>query len=131
LSEEERTPIVTTLLEIIHLQEEMIQQLRDEIAILKGQKPKPQIKPSQLEKGPKDKEGEGKKGDDGKRPGSEKRQKTKEALSYTRKRRSNLNIFPMGAHLRAIRNTLYKILSFNLTISSTHLNDGKLLKATT
>ena len=82
LSEEERTPIVTTLLEIIHLQEEMIQQLRDEIAILKGQKPRPQIKPSQLEKGPKDKEGEDKKGCSGKRPGSEKREKTKELIIH-------------------------------------------------
>jgi hypothetical protein len=82
LSEEERTPIVTTLLEIIHLQEEMIQQLRDEIAILKGQKPKPQIKPSQLEKRPKDKEGEDKKGCSGKRAGSEKREKTKELIIH-------------------------------------------------
>lgn len=82
LSEEERTPVVTTLLEIIHLQGEMIQQLRDEIAILKGQKPKPQIKPSQLEKGPKDSEGENKKGADGKRPGSEKREKTKELIIH-------------------------------------------------
>lgn len=82
LSEEERTPVVTTLLEIIHLQGEMIQQLRDEIAILKGQKPKPQIKPSQLEKGPKDSEGEDKKGSGGKRPGSEKREKTKELIIH-------------------------------------------------
>jgi hypothetical protein len=80
ISEEEHTPVMTTLLEIIHLQGEMIQQLRDEIAILKGQKPKPQIKPSQLEKGSKDSEGENKKG--GKRPGSAKREKTKELIIH-------------------------------------------------
>lgn len=31
------------------MQKELIQQLRDEIAILKGQKPKPKIPPSKLE----------------------------------------------------------------------------------
>lgn len=80
ICEEERTPVVTTLLEIIYLQEEVIQKLKDEIAILKGQKPKPQIKPSQLEKGEKNNEGENKKDFDGKRPGSEKREKTKELV---------------------------------------------------
>jgi hypothetical protein len=53
---EERTPLVEALLGIIrqlldHIQqqEETIRQLRDEIAHLKGQKPRPQIRPSQLE----------------------------------------------------------------------------------
>src|SRR5260370_19311811 len=52
----ERTPLVENLLAIIDAQhqriqqlEEMVQQLRDEIAILKGQKPRPKIAPSQLE----------------------------------------------------------------------------------
>jgi hypothetical protein len=43
------TPVVLTLLEICHFQQEQIQQLRDEIARLKGQKPKPKITPSKLE----------------------------------------------------------------------------------
>ena len=86
ISEEERTPVITTLLEIIHLQQEMIQQLRDEIAILKGQKPKPQIKPSRFEKAPKDNEGEKKENSDGKRPGSEKREKTKELIIHEEKK---------------------------------------------
>jgi hypothetical protein len=86
ISEEERTPVVVTLLEVIHLQQEMIQQLRDEIAILKGQKPKPQIKPSQLEKNPTGNEGEKRKGFDGKRPGSGKRQKTKELIIHEEKK---------------------------------------------
>lgn len=46
------TPLVVTLLEIIHRQQEQIQQLRDEIARLKGEKPRPKIKPSALEKAP-------------------------------------------------------------------------------
>ena len=44
-----------TLLEICHFQQEQIQQLRDEIARLKGEKPKPKIKPSKLEGAPRNK----------------------------------------------------------------------------
>ncbi len=57
IPEEERTPVVLALLEIIRLQQEQIQELKDEIARLKGQKPKPKIKPSSLEK-PGDAKGE-------------------------------------------------------------------------
>ena len=53
---EERTPLVESLLAIIRVQqdrlqqlEETVQHLRDEIARLKGQKPRPDIKPSLLE----------------------------------------------------------------------------------
>jgi hypothetical protein len=74
----ERTPLVEALLAIIDAQhqriqqlEETVQKLRDEIAILKGQKPRPQIAPSRLEtparKPPR--------GDGEKRPGSAKRSK--------------------------------------------------------
>ena len=48
ICEEERTSLVTALLEIVQIQQELIQELRDEIARLKGQKPKPGIKPSTL-----------------------------------------------------------------------------------
>ena len=74
---EERTPLVESLLAIIqqlldrvqHL-EEMNQQLRDEIAVLKGQKPRPRITPSRLESAPRPTPSEGEK-----RPGSDKRPK--------------------------------------------------------
>ncbi len=49
IPEEERSPAVAILLEIIQLQREQIQQLRDEIARLKNNTPKPRIKPSKLE----------------------------------------------------------------------------------
>ena len=50
IPDDERTPLVLTLLEIIQLQQEQIQALKDENAVLKGLKPKPKIKPSKLGK---------------------------------------------------------------------------------
>ena len=79
---EDRTPLVDSLLAIIQQLldrvqqlEQTVQQLRDENAVLKGQKPKPQILPSQLESPtrsavPKD----------GKRPGSAKRSKNSQLV---------------------------------------------------
>ncbi len=72
IPEQERTPLVCALLEIIQFQQEQIQELRDEIARLKGQKPKPKIRPSELEK---DSLNRNKQTDGGKRPGSAKRKK--------------------------------------------------------
>jgi hypothetical protein len=46
---QERNPTVVLMLELCHQQREEIQQLRDEIARLKGQKGKPAIEPSALE----------------------------------------------------------------------------------
>ena len=69
-AEEELSPKVQQLMEVLRYQTEMIQALRDEIAILKGNKPKPKIKSSELNR--KDRE----QGEHGKRPGSEKKQKT-------------------------------------------------------
>ncbi|MCD6265133.1 MAG: hypothetical protein J7K02_04090 [Deltaproteobacteria bacterium] len=80
IPEEEKTPIISQLMEIIEQQsvsikllEEEIQQLKDEIARLKGQKPKPKIRSSKLEK---DSNNQKEKRFSGKRPGSRKRSKT-------------------------------------------------------
>lgn len=78
---EDRTPLTEALLAIIRLLadrvaelEQTTQHLRDELATRKGQKPRPDIKPSLLESAkPKPVPQE-----DGKRPGSEKRPKTAE-----------------------------------------------------
>lgn len=75
IPEEERTPLVIQLLEIIRQQAEEIQQLKDEIARLKGHSGRPNIRPSRLEK-PQD---ETNKADpETRRPGSAKRRKTEE-----------------------------------------------------
>ncbi len=79
IPEEQRSPIVNKLLDICSLQQELtlslqeqVQILRDEIARLKNQKPRPKIKPSNLENRP-DKNKKGNKKTSGKRPGSAKR----------------------------------------------------------
>ena len=76
IPEQERTPVVAQLLEIIDRMQEELQKLKDEIARLKGQKPKPKIKPSNMEKTTGEKQGRRKPGE--KRPGSQKRNKTEE-----------------------------------------------------
>ena len=78
---EERTPLVESLLAIIRQLldrvgqlEETVQQLRDENAILKGQKPRPKISPSPLESPtPSPRK-------DTKRPGSDKRSKNSQLV---------------------------------------------------
>lgn len=80
IPEEELTPVVVQLLEIIRYQAEMIQSLRDEIAVIKGNKPKPKIKPSGMEKD--NKKDKDKKQSDDKRPGSAKRSKTKDLIIH-------------------------------------------------
>jgi Transposase IS66 family len=80
---EERTPLVEALLAIIQVVldrnqqlEETVLQLRDEMAILKGQKPRPQIRPSRLEAtSPPPQQSGSSKEDSARRPGSEKRSK--------------------------------------------------------
>ena len=79
----ERTPLVEGLLALLDAQqtrlqqlEETVQQLRDEIAILKGQTPRPKIAPSTLEAPPKTPPVPGEK-----RPGSAKRPKNASFLA--------------------------------------------------
>ena len=76
IPEEEKTPLVTELLHTVQQMAQRIDQLREEIARLKEHKGKPKIPPSRLEKDPKEKRKNKKKGE--KRPGSKKRNKTKD-----------------------------------------------------
>ena len=85
IPESEETAFVSALLKIVEQQSvtiqqqaELIQHLKDEIAHLKGQKPKPNIRPSKLEKDRKKKN----KSSSGKRPGSQKREKTADLVIH-------------------------------------------------
>jgi len=85
IPEEEKTPVVLQLLGtaeqqsvVIQLQAEEIQLLKDEIARMKGQKPKPKIRPSKLENDRK----KNKRPSSGKRSGSQKREKTADLVIH-------------------------------------------------
>lgn len=82
IPEEEKTPLVIDLMHTLQQQAKLIEQLHEEIARLKEHKGKPKIPPSRLEKDPKKKEGKGKKNSEGKRPGSQKRSKTKQLIIH-------------------------------------------------
>jgi Transposase IS66 family len=104
---EERTPLVEALLAIIQVLldrnqqlEETVLQLRDEIAILKGQKPRPQIRPSRLEAAsPPTQPASSSKEASAKRPGSEKRSKNSQ-LTIHRTVRLHIDGLPSGAVLK-------------------------------
>lgn len=98
IPEAERTPLVRQLLDIIFLQQEQIQQLEervhqleDEIARLKGLKPRPRIAPSALETPPRPP-----RDPTAKRPGSAKRSKTA-GLAITEETVLRLPHIPEGA----------------------------------
>jgi hypothetical protein len=99
---EDRTPLVEALLGIIRQLLDRVaelehthQHLRDELALLKGQKPRPEIKPSVLEAPkPKTERPAG-----SKRPGSAKRPKTAE-LHIDRELQLHLDKPPAGATLK-------------------------------
>ena len=75
MAKDEASPIVSELIDYIKQQGEMIQKLKDEIAEMKGQKSKPKIKPSNLDKEINKRK---KKIRSQQRPGSKKKSKTKQ-----------------------------------------------------
>jgi len=99
---EEHTPLVEALVAILQQlvdrvgqQDVTIQQLRDEIAQLKGQKPRPTLRPSELERAP----AQTTPPEGGKRPGSAKRPKTAE-LTIHHEQPLHLDHPPQGATFR-------------------------------
>jgi len=99
---EEQTPLVEALVAILQQlidrvgqQDVTIQQLRDEIAQLKGQKPRPTLRPSELERAP----AQTTPPEGGKRPGSAKRPKTAE-LTIHHEQPLHLDHPPEGATFR-------------------------------
>jgi hypothetical protein len=98
---EQRTPLVEALLAVICAQqdrlaklEETVRVLRDEIAILKGQKPRPKIAPSQLEQPPSPPPPAD--GAKEKRPGSDKKPKNAQ-LTITQERQIPFPDPPCGS----------------------------------
>ena len=87
------------LLEVITQQGEIIQELKDEIARLKGHNPKPQITPSQLEQPKKE---ESKDDEKKRRPGSDKRQKSAE-LAIHEEQKVRAKDIPEGSRFKGYR----------------------------
>jgi hypothetical protein len=107
LPDEEKTPLVLQLLEIIQMQAEEIQKLKDEIARLKGQKPRPEIKPSMLEKSLT----QGSENKHKKRPGSKKRFKTKDLQIHEEKAIAPLDI-PAGSRFKGYQDYVVQDIKF-------------------
>ena len=114
IPEHEQTPLVKKLLGIIEelsvtvqRQQEEIQQLKDEVAILKGEKKRPKFKPSQLDKkAGKDKGNDGDPGRGshaGKRPGSNKRSKTAKLKIHEDKIVQPSEAIPPGSRFKGYR----------------------------
>ena len=108
--EEERTPLVTELLVIIEQlaeqvqsQAEEIQHLKDEIAVLKGEKKRPQFKPSKLDKEAGKDQAEQEKSEPGKRPGSAKKPKTAELAIHEDKVIAPCEEVPAGSRFKGYR----------------------------
>jgi len=114
---EERTPLVESLLAIIRQLldrvqklEETNQQLRDENAVLKGQKPRPQIAPSRLEAPPRPPPPEGEK-----RPGSSKRPKNAQ-LVITEEKRLRVVDAPTGSTSKGFEPFVVQELDIQVTV---------------
>jgi len=108
--EEELTPKVLQLLEVSHYQAELIQSLRDEIAALKGNKPKPTIKPSVMDSeagGDKDRNSVGEK-----RPGSAKKNKTEQLTIHETKMVKAENV-PAGSVFKGYKEFVVQDMVIN------------------
>ena len=118
ISSDQITPLVAELLGTIQLQMEEIQFLKDEIARLKGQKPKLKIKPSNLEKKTKKKKASKKSQSLVKNP----RPKT---LKSTKLFVLNLKICLQASNSKIIKTISYKTFSLQTETDDTEGRDGK------
>ncbi len=117
---EQQTPLVRQLLELIERlaqriqeQDEQIGQLKDEVAVLKGEKKRPQFKPSRLDSGtdPKDGPAQGSNsGKSGKRPGSAKRSKTARLVIHEEQVIEPGEPIPAGSRFKGYRDVVVQDL---------------------
>ena len=103
IAEKDRTPLVESLMAVIgqlvvvvQTQAEEIEQLKTEVARLKGQSPRPRIEPSKLGSGS---GGNISKSNNDKRPGSDKRSKTQKLVIHRLKQIAPNNI-PAGSKFK-------------------------------
>ena len=112
ITDEEMTPLVKKLVAVIdglletnqRLNTEA-QQMRDEIAVLKGEKAKPKFKSSKMDKNTNKDEDDAAKGEDGeepKRPGSAKRSKTAQLKIHEDRVIAPAKPIPAGSRFKAI-----------------------------
>lgn len=115
IPEAEQTPLVKelvglieTLSETVGQQAEEIKRLRDEVAVLKGQKKRPRFKPSQLDQ----KAGQGDKdsSEGKKRPGSAKRSKTAELTIHEAQVIAPREAVPAGSRFKGYRDVVVQDL---------------------
>jgi hypothetical protein len=109
ISKEEHTPHIQSLMVIIeelsahiHLLEENQQRLKDEIAILKGEKERPTFKPSKMDEETDKNQGDQAAAD--KRPGSKKRSKTQQLQIHEEKIIQPTESIPEGSRFKGYRN---------------------------
>lgn len=106
ISVAEQSPLVLALIAVIKRQEQEVQELRDEIQRLKGTTRRPKIAPSRLLKPPPDPDQKSKK-----RPGSAKRQKTKN-LRIDETKLLVPDDLPPGAQLEGYRDFVVQDIIF-------------------
>jgi hypothetical protein len=109
LNDEERTPLVDVLLEILAWQEKRIDELEEQILKLKGETLKPKIKPSEMDKGT----GEEGIGEEGKKSGKKgpKRSKTRE-LTIDRTIIIEPKTIPEGSIFKGYRDVVIQDIVF-------------------
>jgi hypothetical protein len=118
IPEAERTPLVTLLLgliedlaERVQKQDEEIAQLKDEVRVLKGQKKRPQFKPSKMDEQTDPDQSEGKTAEeDGRRPGSDKRSKNAELVVHDEKIIKPQGRIPKGSRFKGYRDVIIQDL---------------------
>src|SRR6266481_1645691 len=118
IPEAERTPLVTLLLgliedlaERVQKQDEEIAQLKDEVRVLKGQKKRPQFKPSQMDEQTDKDQSEGKAAEeDPRRPGSDKRSKKAELVIHDEKIIKPKARIPRGSRFKGYRDVIIQDL---------------------